>query len=65
MNCGACVCVLLAALSVTLAARTRSSPVQEENSALPSQMDSSVNTGHDANPRANLNELLARLISRK
>ncbi|KAI5097740.1 cholecystokinin [Silurus meridionalis] len=65
MNCGVCVCVLLAALSVTFAARTRSSPAQEENNALPSQMDSSMNAGHDANPRANLNELLARLISRK
>ncbi|KAF4092484.1 hypothetical protein AMELA_G00021530 [Ameiurus melas] len=65
MNCGVCVCVLLAALSVTFAARTRSSPAQEENDALPSQMDSSVSAGHDANPRANLNELLARLISRK
>ncbi|KAI5623129.1 cholecystokinin [Silurus asotus] len=38
---------------------------QEENNALPSQMDSSMNAGHDANHRANLNELLARLISRK
>ncbi|XP_058260191.1 cholecystokinin [Hemibagrus wyckioides] len=65
MNCGVCVCVLLAALSVTFAARTRSSPAQDENDALPSQMDSSMNAGHDANPRANLNELLARLISRK
>ncbi|XP_060748474.1 cholecystokinin [Tachysurus vachellii] len=65
MNCGVCVCVLLAALSVTYAARTRSSPVQDENNALPSQMDSSMSAGHDANPRANLNELLARLISRK
>ncbi|TSK87409.1 Cholecystokinin [Bagarius yarrelli] len=65
MNCGVCVCVLLVALSVTLAARTRSSPVQDENNALPSQIDASVNGGHNVNQRANLNELLARLISRK
>nr|AFD32279.1 cholecystokinin B [Ictalurus punctatus] len=65
MNCGVCVCVLLAALSVTFAARARSFPAQQENDALPLQMDSSVSAGQDANPRANLNELLARLISRK
>ncbi|XP_072549067.1 cholecystokinin [Salminus brasiliensis] len=81
MNGGVCVCALLAALSVSCLARPRSSLEQEAANALSSQMEAGLRVSRSdslAGPvktqpipedqvdtRANLSELLARLISRK
>ncbi|XP_043073130.1 cholecystokinin [Puntigrus tetrazona] len=78
MNSGVCVCVILAALSASCLGRPRSS----DDSALPSQLDTSLSDRHrlvrstsltlkqqsadtDPDTRANLSELLAKLISKK
>ncbi|XP_062875111.1 cholecystokinin [Trichomycterus rosablanca] len=62
MNSGVCVCVLLAALSISWAARIRSPSAQEENPAVPSQIHTDVSAVQDANSRANIKELMARLF---
>ncbi|XP_076842468.1 cholecystokinin-like [Brachyhypopomus gauderio] len=77
MNSGVCVCVLLAALSVTCLAHSRSAAPRVEGDAPPSQMDVRARATRSDGPsvaaarapaaesRADLNELLARLMSRK
>uniref|UniRef100_A0A3B1IJ08 Cholecystokinin n=1 Tax=Astyanax mexicanus TaxID=7994 RepID=A0A3B1IJ08_ASTMX len=81
MNSGVCVCALLAALSVSCLARQHLPLEQEAGNALPSQMEVGLRVSRSeslagpvkplpiaedqADTRANLSELLARLISRK
>ncbi|XP_036446298.1 cholecystokinin [Colossoma macropomum] len=72
------VCVLLVSLSVSCLARPRSSLPQDGGDVLPSQMEAGLRVSRSdsplktqpvpddqGDPRANLSELLARLISRK
>ncbi|XP_066497641.1 cholecystokinin-like [Hoplias malabaricus] len=67
------VCVLLVSLSVSCLARPRSSVLQEGSDVLevfPSQMEAVLRVSRSApeeevEPRANISQLLARLISRK
>ncbi|XP_065145891.1 cholecystokinin [Paramisgurnus dabryanus] len=81
MNSSVCVCVILAALSVSCLGRPRSSTPDTGDSPLPSQLDISgsehrrlarsaslqqqpvAETGSD--PRANISQLLAKLMSKK
>ncbi|KAI7798882.1 cholecystokinin [Triplophysa rosa] len=82
MNSGVCVCVILAALSVSCLGRPRSSsPDTPGDSPLPSHLDTSVSehlrlarslslqqqpaADKDTETRANLSQLLAKLISKK
>ncbi|KAK1799074.1 hypothetical protein P4O66_007340 [Electrophorus voltai] len=80
MNSGVCVCLLLAALSVTCLARSRSPAPRVEGNAPPSQTDAGASgrgtrsdgpgaparaPAVDTDSRADLSELLARLMSRK
>ncbi|XP_056597444.1 cholecystokinin [Triplophysa dalaica] len=81
MNSGVCVCVILAALSVSCLGRPRSSSPDTGDSPLPSHLDTSVSehlrlarslslpkqpaTDKDTETRANLSQLLAKLISKK
>lgn len=81
MNSGVCVCVILAALSVSCLGRPRSSSPDTGDSPLPSHLDTRVSehlrlarslslpkqpaTDKDTETRANLSQLLAKLISKK
>ncbi|KAA0710282.1 Cholecystokinin [Triplophysa tibetana] len=81
MNSGVCVCVILAALSVSCLGRPRSSSPDTGDSPLPSHLDASVSehlrlarslslqkqpaADKDTETRANLSQLLAKLISKK
>ncbi|XP_051949069.1 cholecystokinin-like [Xyrauchen texanus] len=81
MNSGVCVCVILAALSASCLGRPRSSSPDTDDSPLPSQMDGSLSGHHRvarsvslsaalkqqpaADTRANLSELIAKIITKK